>query len=128
MHTFLAIVLLSTLPHAKLQNDGTPIAAGALTDAIDLAILLKDGDERMKLADGCLRQNFKVEGDGGSAELLRILGHTGFSLSKVTMVPPVEDGQAVRFGFEFTNADQLKTVYFETECPTESGAAPAQAD
>lgn len=78
-------------------------------------MVLKHGDARMRLADRCLESLFKVEGDGETAEGLRVLNLTDFDLTKVTVrqVTP----ERVRFGFEFTKADELKTVYWEADCP-----------
>ena len=104
---------------AALKNDGSRIAPGTHTDAVEIGIILKDGDWRMNLANGCLEETFGAEQDGDTARLLRVLKLTGFALSTVVMKEIKQDPVRIRFGFEFTKPEELKTVYWETDCPVE---------
>jgi hypothetical protein len=104
---------------AALKNDGSRIALGTHTDAVEIGIILKDGDWRMNLANDCLEETFGAGQDSDTARLLRVLKLTGFSLSTVVMKETKQDPVRIRFGFEFTKPEALKTVYWETDCAVE---------
>ena len=86
-------------------------------DPVEIAELLNHGDEKMNLADQCLQQLFREEGNGETARLLRILNVTDFELSRITIREIHEEPKRVRFGFEFRKPLDLKTVYWEQDCP-----------
>jgi len=115
---------------AVLQNDGSNINPGDQTDAIGIGIILKDGDWRMDLANNCLKELFKADGDGETAHLIRILNLTDFDLSRVSIREVMQDPNRIRFGFEFRKKLDLKTVYWEAECPVQlpEGSVTAQAE
>ena len=104
---------------AALKNDGSRIAPGTHTDAVEIGIILKDGDWRMNLANDCLAETFGAEKDGDTAKLIRVLKLTGFALSTVVMKEVKQDPVRIRFGFEFTKPEELKSVYWETDCAVE---------
>ena len=104
---------------AALKNDGSRIAPGTHTDAVEIGIILKDGDWRMNLANDCLEETFAAEKDSDTAKLIRVLKLTGFTLSTVVMKEVKQDPVRIRFGFEFTKPEELKTVYWETDCAVE---------
>ena len=115
--SMIAVLILGmTTTFAALKNDGSRIAPGTHTDAVEIGIILKDGDWRMNLANDCLAQTFAAEADADTAKMLRILKLTGFTLSTVEMKDVKQDPVRIRFGFEFTKPLELKTVYWETEC------------
>ena len=123
MKTTIAVLVLGLATFfAALKNDGSRIAPGTHTDAVEIGIILKDGDWRMNLANDCLEETFGAEKDGDTAKLLRILKVTGFALSTVVMKEVKQDPARIRFGFEFTKPEELKTVYWETDCPMEMTA------
>ncbi len=123
MKTTIAVLVLGLATFfAALKNDGSRIAPGTHTDAVEIGIILKDGDWRMNLANDCLEETFGAEKDGDTAKLLRILKVTGFALSTVVMKEVKQDPARIRFGFEFTKPEELKTVYWETDCPVEMTA------
>ena len=120
MKTTIAVLVLGLATFfAALKNDGSRIAPGTHTDAVEIGIILKDGDWRMNLANDCLEETFGAEKDGDTAKLLRILKLTGFALSTVVMKEVKQDPVRIRFGFEFTKPEELKTVYWETDCSVE---------
>jgi hypothetical protein len=73
----------------------------------------------MNLANDCLVKTFGAEQDGDTARLIRVLKLTGFTLSTVVMKEVKQDPVRIRFGFEFTKPEELKTVYWETDCAVE---------
>lgn len=120
MKTTIAVLVLGLATFfAALKNDGSRIAPGTHTDAIEIGIILKDGDWRMNLANDCLEETFGTETDGDTARLLRVLKLTGFTLSTVVMKEVKQDPVRIRFGFEFTKPEDLKSVYWETDCSVE---------
>ena len=120
MRTTIAILALGLASFtAAIKNDGSSIPPGTHTDPVEIGIILKDGDWRMHLAHDCLTSMFRTSGDSETAGMLRILDVTGFSLSKVVMKELKQDPNRIRFGFEFTKPEKLKTVYWEADCPME---------
>ncbi len=123
MKTTVALLVLgltaTSAMSAALKNDGSRIAPGTLTDAVEIGIILKDGDWRMNLANDCLAETFAAEEDADMARLLRVLRLTGFALSTVVMKEVKQDPVRIRFGFEFTKPEELKSVYWETDCTVE---------
>ena len=123
MKTIVALLVLGLATmSAALKNDGSRIAPGTHTDAVEIGIILKDGDWRMNLANDCLAETFAAEKDADTAKLLRVLELTGFALSTVVMKEVKHDPVRIRFGFEFTKPEELKSVYWETDCPVEMTA------
>ncbi len=120
MKTMIVLVVLGLMAtSAALKNDGSRIAPGTHTDAVEIGIILKDGDWRMNLANDCLTKTFAAEDDPDTAKLLRVLELTGFALSTVVMKEVKQDPVRIRFGFEFTKPEELKSVYWETDCTVE---------
>ena len=120
MKTIVALLVLGLATmSAALKNDGSRIAPGTHTDAVEIGIILKDGDWRMNLANDCLAETFAAENDADTAKLLRVLELTGFALSTVVMKEVKQDPVRIRFGFEFTKPEELKSVYWETDCTVE---------
>ena len=120
MKSTIAVLVLGLATFfAALKNDGSRIAPGTHTDAVEIGIILRDGDWRMNLANDCLEKTFGAEQDGDTARLIRVLKLTGFTLSTVVMKEVKQDPVRIRFGFEFTKPEELKTVYWETDCAVE---------
>ncbi len=120
MKTSIVVLILGLATFvAALKNDGSRITPGTHTDAVEIGIILKDGDWRMNLANDCLEETFGADQDSDTARLLRVLKLTGFSLSTVVMKETKQDPVRIRFGFEFTKPEALKTVYWETDCAVE---------
>ena len=112
MKTTIAVLVLGLATFfAALKNDGSRIAPGTHTDAVEIGIILKDGDWRINLAHDCLEATLGAEKDGDTARLIRVLKLTGFTLSTVVMKQVKKDPVRIRFGFEFTKPEELKTVY-----------------
>jgi hypothetical protein len=130
LFTILALLVSSTAMTVVLQNDGSHIEPGDHTDAIGIGIILKDGDWRMNLANNCLKDLFRSEGDGETAHLIRILNVTDFDLDRVSIREVLHDPHRIRFGFEFRKKLDLKTVYWEAECPVQlpEGGVTARAE
>ena len=119
--TIVCLMLLSlTSTYAALKNDGSRIEPGTHSDPVDIGIILRDGDWRMDLANDCLAETFAVDENSEMARTLRILKLTGFSLSTVVMKEVKQDPVRIRFGFEFTKPQDLKTVYWETDCAVDT--------
>ena len=112
---FLAVGIAISLPTIGADND--KIEPGTHTDSVRIGMILKEGDWRLNLANNCLKRLFRADGGTQTAELLQILSVTDFDLSKVTIREAKQDPGRIRFGFEFTKPDALKTVYWEADCP-----------
>jgi hypothetical protein len=120
MKSLIALLVLGALPLlAAIRDDGSQIDPGTHTDAVDIGIVLRDGDARMNLANQCLKRMLRDGSGGDKADLLRVLAITGFSLTKVSAAPLPEDPTRIRFGFEFSHREQVKTIYWEADCPVE---------
>jgi acetolactate synthase regulatory subunit len=97
-----------------VASDGGTTGESASTGAAATVVSIEDGDHRMELALDCLN----ADREGGTERVLRIFRSTGFSLTKVTVRETKRDAAVIRFGFEFTNPDSVKTVYWEADCPS----------
>jgi hypothetical protein len=111
MKNLVALLVMSAAALAPaFASGGGTTAPGAAVEVVSI----EDGDPRMELARDCLR----ADRAGGTERVLRIFESTGFSLTKVTVRETKRDAAVIRFGFEFTNPDSVKTVYWEANCPS----------
>lgn len=117
MKTFIALVILATIPlFAAVQSE----TAQTETESGDLVVVLQNGDWRMEAAQDCLKQMLTTRSDGGGADLSAILDATGFKLSKITAREIRQNPDRIRFGFEYGNREQVKTLYWEAECEVDA--------
>ena len=112
---FLALGIAVSL--TAVGADNGKIEQGTHTDSVRIGMILKEGDWRLNLANNCLKRLFRADGGNQTSELLQILSVTDFDLSKVTIREVKQDPARIRFGFEFTKPDALKTIYWEADCP-----------
>jgi hypothetical protein len=97
---------------------GGPAPTPAPADA-GHAVVVEKGDRRWDTAQDCLAKMLTAESEYGRTDLRVVLQATGFSLSKVTVREVKQDPPRIRFGFEFDNREQVKTLYWEADCPAE---------
>ena len=76
----------------------------------------------MKLALDCLTQIRDSKANEGDTVLVKLLEATGFKLQKVLAKEFKDGSRRVRFGFEYSNGDELKSIYWESDFPLESPA------
>jgi hypothetical protein len=117
MRITLALAAVATL---ALGASAPPVVAPAPAAKRDAAVstvaVLEQGDWRLEAAHECLKQMLTSEWEGGATDLRPILDGTGFELSKVTVRGQKRDPDRIRFGFEFVNRAQVKSLYWEADC------------
>ena len=112
--TFAALAMLAL--GASSPTHPPPAPATPSADAGTSVAVLQQGDWRLEAANACLAQMLTSEREGGGTDLATILEATGFELSKVTLRGAKRTPDRMRFGFEYVNRAQLKTLYWEADC------------
>lgn len=110
---------------AILVATGALLAMGAVlgederdeSDLLTAAQVIRPDDYRMKLALDCLTHIRESKANEGDTVLVKLLDATGFELRKVSVREFKDNSGRVRFGFEFGNGQELKSVYWESDCP-----------
>ena len=111
----LAAIALLALGAAG-QGTDSPTPAAADSDAGSTVVVLHQGDWRLDAAHDCLKEMLTSEWEGGATDLEFVLDATGFSISKITVRGLKQNPDRIRFGFEFVNREQVKTLYWEADC------------
>jgi hypothetical protein len=106
----MAVVALLSIP--AVRGEGTSDDASVLA----AAVVVDENDSQLQLAHDCLARIRDSEANDGDTVLVKVLDATGFKLKKVLAKQYKNDPERVRFGFEFGNRDDVKTVYWESDC------------
>jgi hypothetical protein len=97
--------------------------SGATSDdasVLTAAVVVEDDDLNMRLAHDCLARIRASKANDGDTVLVKVLAATGFKLEKVVAKEFKNDPRRIRFGFEFGNPNEVKSVYWEADCPVTS--------
>lgn len=106
----MTVVALLSIP--AVRGEGASDDTSVLTAAVVVAA----NDHQMQLAQECLARIRESKANDGDTVLLKVLDATGFTLEKVLAKHYEDDSGRIRFGFEFRNRDNVKTVYWESDC------------
>lgn len=93
------------------------------SSSLAAAVVVGEGEPTMRLALDCLTRIRESPSNDGDTVLVKLLEATGFRLKKVLAKEYKTDPSRVRFGFEFVNRDDVKSVYWESDCQSAAGSA-----
>ena len=110
----MAVVALLSIP--AVRGEGTSDDSSVLT----AAVVVDQDDFQLQLAHDCLARIRVSKANDGDTVLVKVRDATGFTLKKVLAKQYKHDPERVRFGFEFGNRDDVKTVYWESDCSVTS--------
>jgi hypothetical protein len=106
----MAVVALLSIP--GVRGEGASDSSSVLTAAVVVA----ENDSQLQVAHDCLARIRASKANDGDTVLVKVLDATGFTLKKVLAKQYKNDPERIRFGFEFGNRDDVKTVYWESDC------------
>ena len=111
--------ILAVMAVAAVLSVPAVRGTGATDDSSVLAaaVVVDENDSQFELAQECLARIRASKANDGDTVLVKVLEATGFRLEKVLAKPYKDDPERIRFGFEFRNRDDVKTVYWESDCP-----------
>lgn len=106
----MAVVALLSIPAVRGEGSGDD------SSVLTAAVVVDENDAQLQLAHECLARIRDSKANDGDTVLVKVLDATGFTLKKVLVRQYKNDPERVRFGFEFGNRDDVKTVYWESDC------------
>jgi hypothetical protein len=107
----MAVVAVLSVP--LVRGAGATDESSVLT----AAVVVEESDSQFEIAHECLARILASKANDGDTVLVKVLAATGFSLEKILAKQYKDDPERIRFGFEFRNRDDVKTVYWESDCP-----------